>query len=150
MDKTYKILAGLCLLFLFYAFATKAAATITEQEAIDISSQSELVQNLLKTHPDAKPTVSLRKYQNKSIFDVFWWTKETTERFHHPDVLVSVDAETGEILFEGTVKGSMEGHTWAEEPTWVEADKISNTGIFIIIGVVIVVILILVLRRYSR
>ena len=141
MNKTKKrILAGLCLLFLF--FYIEAAAAITEQEAVEIANQSQLVQDLLGNSPDAKPTVSQRGYQNKSIFDVFWWTEETTEMFHHPNLVISVDAETGDILFEGTAKGG----GWTEEPTWEEEDK---TSIFIIgiAAVAIAVALIFVLAR---
>ena len=141
MNKTNKkILAGVCLLFLF--FYIEAVAAITEQEAVEIAGQSQLVRELLETSPDAKPTVSQKEYQNKSIFSVFWWTKETTEMFHHPNILVSVDAETGDILFEGTAKGE----SGTEEPAWEEEDK---TSIFIIgiAAVAIAVALIFVLAR---
>ena len=141
MNKTNKMIAaGVCLLFLF--FYIEAVAAITEQEAVEIAGQSQLVRELLETSPDAKPTVSQKEYQNKSIFGVFWWTKETTEMFHHPNILVSVDAETGDILFEGTAKGG----GWTEEPTWEEEDK---TSIFIIgiAAVAIAVALIFVLAR---
>ena len=102
-------------LLFFILIITTGKTVITEQEAIEISKQSPLVQDLLKNNPDAKPTVSVREYQNKTIFDVFWWTKETPEKLHHPDLLVSIDAETGEILFEGAAKNG-----WKEEPTWEE------------------------------
>lgn len=129
MNKTNKMIAaGVCLLFLF--FYIEAVAAITEQEAVEIAGQSQLVRELLETSPDAKPTVSQKEYQNKSIFSVFWWTKETTEMFHHPNILVSVDAETGDILFEGTAKGE----SGTEEPAWDEdtTSTSTSTSIFII------------------
>jgi len=74
---------------------------LTLQQAVDASRQSKLVQGLLSAYPNAKATARSEERGGKQIWLIGWWTQaRISSGLPYPDVIVYVDAYSGQILWD--------------------------------------------------
>jgi len=82
------------------------APLICECEAVDISRADAKVASLLKEHPESKYTINLVN----ETYRVGWWTRDRIlSNMDYPNVLVDVNAKTGEVLDSRIPRESVTG-----------------------------------------
>ena len=107
------------------------------ENAVKISKNDSLVEELLKENPNSLATVKL---MNNSYL-VAWWTPQRLKsNLQYPDVLVRIDRKTEEILSSEIPTGKIEG---IEKPV----QEASNIHIFILSAILIYLVAYSVLKE---
>ncbi len=87
---------------------------LSKMDALDIARRDRVVCNLTALHNDVVANV----YISDNVYSVSWWTPERIKSdINYPNVLVTIDAKTGEILkseipdskIDGIIKPSLPG-----------------------------------------
>ena len=103
---------------------------LEEKNAIDVSKRNSLVKELLKENPNSIATVTLVD----NFYLVAWWTPQRIRsNLQYPDVLVKIDAKTGEIIESEIPSMEING---IEKPiqgmTWIHISILSVMLIYLI------------------
>lgn len=102
------ILTAMIIFWLILAYP--ALASLTMEDAVEISKNATEVKELLKEHPEAFAIARNDTYgieaEASPCWEVDWWTKERVKsKLHYPNVRVWIDMETGDILNAGIPRG---------------------------------------------
>ena len=107
------------------------SATISKGDAMKFSMNDPLVINLTLKNKDAIANVFLRD----DVYVVAWWTPERIKsRLNYPNVLVTIDAKTGEILKSEIPDTKISG---------ILKPPLSETN-YVLIAILVLIILVLI------
>jgi hypothetical protein len=85
-----------------FLFISSTSASVTEEEAVELSKEAPEAQELLHQHPEAFPVTLQDTFNETSCWVVDWWTEEQIERgLQYPNVRVWISTDDGSILFSG-------------------------------------------------
>ncbi len=110
------------------------APLLCECGVVEISKEDEKVKNLLDTYPDSKYSI----YLADEIYTIGWWSPDRiNSELMYPDVLVKLNAKTGELIESTNPDSPVEG---VKKPVKEQSDVLELLiGLFLLYAMLYVI-----------